>query len=237
MTFFIRSSCCGAVSHWRAGSRLFAGPGPVRLRRGFRVHRSDQLRQSKKTDQQAEKIPGIPYQKLKIGVPREVWPKERRVALTPSVTALMVKKGFTVVVEENAGSEARFPDDEYSAAGGQIASSSSKAAYDVDIVLKVRQPIRDEVQLFRDRSTLVSFLYPAQNRALIDDLTKKQMTAFAMDCIPRISRAQVFDALSSMANVAGYRGVVEAAQQFGRFFAGKISKFQTEHLSIGSSSH
>lgn len=86
----------------------------------------------------------------------------------------------------------------------------------------MRGPLSEEVEKFRENGTLISFLYPAQNKELIDQLAARKMTAFAMDCVPRISRAQVFDALSSMANIAGYKAVVEAANNFGRFFTGRL---------------
>jgi NAD/NADP transhydrogenase alpha subunit len=92
-----------------------------------------------------------------------------------------------------------------------------------DILLKVRQPMENEIPLLRDNSTLISFLYPGQNKDLLNNLAKKNINAFAMDCIPRISRAQVFDALSSMANISGYRAVIEAANHFPRFFTGQIT--------------
>ena len=90
-----------------------------------------------------------------------------------------------------------------------------------DIILKVRCPLDHEIEQFREHGTLISFLYPAQNKPLVDELARRNMTVLAMDCVPRISRAQVFDALSSMANIAGYKAVIEAANSFGRFFTGK----------------
>jgi NAD(P) transhydrogenase len=93
----------------------------------------------------------------------------------------------------------------------------------LDIVLKLRQPSKEEVALFKNEGTLYSFLYPKQNQALIEELAKKKLTAFGMECVPRISRAQVFDALSSMGNISGYRAVVEASNHFGRFFTGQIT--------------
>ncbi|CAG0918029.1 unnamed protein product [Notodromas monacha] len=170
----------------------------------------------------AEPAPkGTPYNKLSIGVPKEVWQNEKRVSVTPAVTAAFIKKGFTVNLENGAGVAAKFRDDDYAAAGAKIGDRTS--AYLSDIVLKVRQPVPDEVGLFREHSNLISFLYPAQNKDLIDKLASRNLTAFGMDCVPRISRAQVFDALSSMANIAGYRAVVEASNHFGRFFAGQIT--------------
>jgi len=169
----------------------------------------------------AEPIKGIPYKNLSIGVPKEIWTNERRVAITPAVTATLAKKGFTVNVEPGAGIEARFRNDDYTAAGAKLVGRD--AVYHSDIVLKVRPPMESEVSLFKEHGNLVSFLYPGFNKPLIGQLGEKKLTAFAMDCVPRISRAQVFDALSSMANIAGYRAVVEAANHFGRFFTGQIT--------------
>ena len=99
---------------------------------------------------------------------------------------------------------------------------SQQDIFHSDIVLKVRGPLSEEIDKFRENGTLISFLYPAQNQDIVDQLAQRKMTAFAMDCVPRISRAQVFDALSSMANIAGYKAVVEAANHFGRFFTGEL---------------
>lgn len=143
------------------------------------------------------------------------------VAITPAVTATLVKKGFNVNLETNAGFEAKFRDNDYINAGAKIVNS--KNIYNSDILLKVRQPTESEIPMIKDGSTLISFLYPGQNKELIDKLAQKKINAFAMDCIPRISRAQVFDALSSMANIAGYRAVIEAANYFPRFFTGKLN--------------
>ncbi|XP_014244217.1 NAD(P) transhydrogenase, mitochondrial-like [Cimex lectularius] len=166
-------------------------------------------------------VAGVPYSSLKIGVPKETWKEERRVAMTPTVTSTLVKKGFTVAIESGAGVGAKFRDSDYTEAGAKIVNKEE--AFTSDLVLKVRQPSESEVQLFKPDTTLISFLYPGQNRPLIDKLALKKINAFAMDCIPRISRAQVFDALSSMANIAGYRAVIEAANHFPRFFAGQIT--------------
>lgn len=174
-----------------------------------------------KDGQPLEAVKGIPYKNLIIGVPKERWQNERRVAITPAVVQTLSKKGFTVEVEENAGFEAKFRNDDYAAAGAKIVDS--KAVYDVDILLKVRAPLETEVASIRNGSNLISFLYPGQNKHLIDALAAKSMTAFGMECIPRISRAQVFDALSSMANISGYRAVIEAANNFPRFFSGQIT--------------
>merc|ERR1712038_988002 len=164
---------------------------------------------------------GIPYSKLNLGVPAETWTNEKRVACTPANTALLTKKGFTVNIQEGAGRLSNFRDEDYAAAGGNIVSKD--AAFKQDITLKLRQPSLEEVALLRDEATLYSFLYPGQNPDLIKALADRKLTAFGMDCVPRISRAQVFDALSSMANISGYRAVVEASNHFGRFVTGQIT--------------
>uniref|UniRef100_T1JNF6 NAD(P) transhydrogenase, mitochondrial n=1 Tax=Strigamia maritima TaxID=126957 RepID=T1JNF6_STRMM len=164
---------------------------------------------------------GIPYSKLTIGVPKEVWQNERRVAMTPVVASNLIKKGFTVNIEDKAGVESRFLNADFAAVDANICDKNK--VFDADIILKVRQPTTNEIPNFRENSTLISFMYPAQNKLLIDALAKQNLTVFGMDCIPRISRAQVFDALSSMANIAGYRAVIEAANHFGRFFTGQIT--------------
>merc|ERR1711963_741469 len=164
---------------------------------------------------------GIPYSKLNLGVPAETWTNEKRVACTPANTALLTKKGFTVNIQEGAGRLSNFRDEDYAAAGGNIVSKD--AAFKQDITLKLRQPSLEEVALLRDEATLYSFLYPGQNPDLVNALAAKKLTAFGMDCVPRISRAQVFDALSSMGNISGYRAVVEASNHFGRFFTGQIT--------------
>merc|ERR1719228_70100 len=191
---------------------------PSRLSCGARGLRTSARRLK---DAAPEEVKGIPYSKLNIGVPKETWLNEKRVAITPAVTAMLTKKGFTVNVESGAGTLAQFRDDAYAAEGAKIVDRA--AAFQQDITLKLRQPSVEEAALFRDNSTLYSFLYPAQNKDLIETLGKKQLTAFGMDCVPRISRAQVFDALSSMANISGYRAVVEASNHFGRFFTGQIT--------------
>merc|ERR1711899_717115 len=164
---------------------------------------------------------GIPYSKLNLGVPAETWTNEKRGACTPANTALLTKKGFTVNIQEGAGRLSNFRDEDYAAAGGNIVSKD--AAFKQDITLKLRQPSLEEVALLRDEATLYSFLYPGQNPDLVNALAAKKITAFGMDCVPRISRAQVFDALSSMGNISGYRAVVEASNHFGRFFTGQIT--------------
>lgn len=166
----------------------------------------------------------IPYTELIVGVPKETYSGEQRVALTPSGVESLKKAGFkAVIVESGAGAAANFTDAEYVKAGATI--GLAKEAFSADIVLKVRPPNnKTEVPLFKQGSRLISYVYPAQNKDLLDQLAAKKMTVLGMDCIPRtLSRAQTFDSLSSMANVAGFRAVIEAAQHFGRFFAGQIT--------------
>jgi len=164
---------------------------------------------------------------MMIAVPRERFPGERRVALTPEVVGHLLKLGFEVSVEAGAGELAAFSDDAYRAAGARIVENAPSLYADADIVVKVRAPsiapVGDEVELLREGSTLISFIWPAQNEALLTRLSARNVTVLAMDCVPRISRAQKLDALSSMANMAGYRAVIEAAHQFGRGFMGQIT--------------
>ncbi|TRY71862.1 hypothetical protein TCAL_03151 [Tigriopus californicus] len=168
-----------------------------------------------------DKILGTPYTSLTIGVPKETWANELRVACTPAAALNLTKKGFTVQVESGAGIQARFRDKDYESVGAKIIPKEQ--AFQSDIVLKLRQPSLPEAKLFREDGTLYSFLYPSQNQDIIDALAQRKMTAFGMDCVPRISRAQGFDALSSMSNISGYRAVVEASNHFGRFFTGQIT--------------
>ena len=165
--------------------------------------------------------PGTPYSKLTIGVPKETFPNERRVAMSPAACKVLTKEGFIVAIEDGAGLEAKFSNADYEAAGAKIMKKGE--VFGSDIVFKVRAPSSEEIPLLRSGSNLVSFLYPAQNKDVIDKLAEQKVTAFAVDQIPRISRAQVFDALSSMANIAGYKAVIESANQFGRFFTGQIT--------------
>ena len=166
---------------------------------------------------------------MKIGVPKEIHPGEKRVATTPDVLPQLLKLGFTVAVEAGAGSAANFADTAYTEAGAEVVADRQALWAGSDIILKVRAPEtdpatgEDEVGLLRPGQTLVSFLWPAQNQDLLGALAAAGVTALAMDSVPRISRAQKMDALSSMANIAGYRAIVEASQHFGRFFTGQIT--------------
>jgi len=159
---------------------------------------------------------------MRIGVPRELYAGEKRVATTPDVATQLIKMGFDVAVESNAGAKANYSDASYEAVGCSI-SNVDQIWNDSDIILKVRGPENEEAALLKEGQTLISFLWPAQNPEMLKELTERGVTAMAMDSVPRISRAQKVDALSSMANIAGYRAVVEAAQHFGRFFTGQIT--------------
>jgi len=170
---------------------------------------------------QKKAVAGIPASELVIGVPAESEPGEKRVAAVPSTVKAMVAKGYRVVVQSGAGAAAQFPDSAYKDAGAEIVGREQ--ALGSDIVLKVRPPTDEEADLLKAGARLVSFLYPARNEALVKRLAARKVSAVGMDCVPRISRAQVFDALSSMANIAGYRAVVEASHNFGRFFGGQIT--------------
>ena len=160
----------------------------------------------------------------RIGVPREVFPGEKRVATVPEVVEKLVKLGFAVSVESGAGDAANFSDDTYRAAGAQIVENAAELWASSDIVFKVGVPTSDEVGLMREGGTLIGFIWPAQNPELMQQLTAKKATVLAIDALPRmLSRAQKMDALTSQAGVAGYRAVIEAANAFGRFFNGQIT--------------
>ncbi|POR49381.1 NAD(P) transhydrogenase subunit alpha [Paraburkholderia eburnea] len=160
---------------------------------------------------------------MTIAIPREIFPDERRVAATPESVAHLLKLGYVVEVEAGAGEQASYMDDAYRAAGACIVDDALELWSSADIVLKVRPPSIDEAQHLKRGATLIGFIWPAQQDALLDTLAARGATVLAMDCVPRISRAQKLDALSSMANMAGYRAVIEAAQYFGRVFTGQIT--------------
>ena len=160
---------------------------------------------------------------MRVSVPKEVLDGERRVATTPDVVKQIQKLGFDVEVESGAGEAANFSDAAYQAAGASIASDAANCFKNGDIILKVNKPTEAEEELLQEGQTLISFFWPAQNEDLLARLSEKQVNVIAMDAVPRISRAQKMDALSSMANIAGYRAVVEASNHFGRFFTGQIT--------------
>ena len=165
---------------------------------------------------------------MKIGVVKEAWPGECRVAASPKNVQRLIKQGFEVQVESGAGIAASFTDQAYQDAGASICDT--RAAWgQSDVVIKVREPMErtdlelHEADLLSEGGTLISFIWPGQNKDLVDRLSARKATVLAMDCIPRISRAQKMDALSSMANIAGYRAVLEAANEFGSFFTGQMT--------------
>lgn len=142
----------------------------------------------------------VPYSSLTVGVPKEIFPNERRVAITPQNVALLLKKGFSrVLVERGAGAEASFGDNDYAKAGATIVGSAAEVWRDSNIVLKVRPPTGDkspsEADQLREGATIISFLYPPKNMEAVEKMMKRRGNSFAMEQIPRISRAQVFDAL------------------------------------------
>jgi H+-translocating NAD(P) transhydrogenase subunit alpha len=161
---------------------------------------------------------------LLIGVPKETAAGEKRVATVPEVVEKLVKLGFSVAVESGAGDAANCSDDAYRAAGAQVIDGAAKLFAAADMVFKIGVPTSEEVGLMHAGQTLISFIWPAQNPQLMKQLADKKVTVLAIDSLPRtLSRAQKMDALTSQAGVAGYRAVIEAANAFGRFFAGQIT--------------
>ncbi|UGS40402.1 Re/Si-specific NAD(P)(+) transhydrogenase subunit alpha [Pseudocitrobacter corydidari] len=158
---------------------------------------------------------------MRIGVPKERWPQETRVAATPKTVEQLLKLGFSVAVESGAGKLASFEDEAFTQAGAEIVDGDN--VWHADVILKVNAPLEEEIALLNPGTTLISFIWPAQNPELMEKLAARSINVMAMDSVPRISRAQSLDALSSMANIAGYRAIVEAAHEFGRFFTGQIT--------------
>lgn len=163
-----------------------------------------------------------------IGVPTETFAGEKRVAMTPDTAKHIQKLGHTLCVQSGAGSAANISDDLYRQADVEVLDDARSVYAKADVILKVRAPdpassIGDEVALLKPGTILLSFIWPAQNEPLMKSLSEQKVTVLALDSVPRISRAQKLDALSSMANIGGYRAVVEAANQFGRFFTGQIT--------------
>jgi len=166
---------------------------------------------------------------LKVGIPKEIHPGERRVGIVPRVVPRLAKLGYEVVVESGAGDGAAFTDHAYVEAGARVVSDPRALWAEADLILKVRAPMpnpslgADEADLLKEGARLISFIWPAQNKDLVDRLAKRKATVLAMDAVPRITRAQKLDALSAMANIAGYRAVIEAASLYGRFLGGQIT--------------
>ena len=172
----------------------------------------------------AAATPGLGKKALLIGVPKETAPGERRVATVPEVVEKLIKLGFSVAVESGAGDAANFSDDSYRAAGAQVIAGADKLFAAADMLFKIGVPTPEEVGLMHAGQTLITFIWPAQNPELMKQLADKKVTVLAIDSLPRtLSRAQKMDALTSQAGVAGYRAVIEAANAFGRFFAGQIT--------------
>ena len=160
---------------------------------------------------------------MKIGALKEIFEGENRVAMTPDSALQLAKLGHTCCIESGAGAKAGFSDAAYAAAGVEILPTAAAVAEAADVLVKVRGPEMSEVALLRPGQTLISFFWPAQNPELLEAVREKGATVVAMDMVPRISRAQKMDALSSMANIAGYRAVIEAGNNFGRFFTGQVT--------------
>jgi len=164
-----------------------------------------------------------------VGIPREVHPGERRVAATPQTVQRIRKLGFDVLVQAGAGEGASFLDSAYAAVGATIVQHGAELWQQADVVLKVRAPERlpdvdvHEAELLKEGATLISFIWPAQNKDLLERLAQRKANVLAMDAVPRITRAQKLDALSAMGNIAGYKAVIEAASHYGRFFPGQMT--------------
>ncbi len=164
-----------------------------------------------------------------IGIPKEIHPGEKRVAATPQTILKLKKLGFDVVVESHAGHGINAIDSEYREAGATVIEGTKELWAAADLILKVRPPEENkdlgvhEADLLKEGATLIGFVWPAQNKELLDRLAKRKATVFGMDCVPRITRAQKMDTLSAMANIAGYRAIIEAANNFPRFFTGQIT--------------
>ena len=158
-----------------------------------------------------------------IGAPREIFDGEHRVALTPASAGQLAKLGYSCIVEAGAGTAAGFSDAAYTEAGVEVVADAATLWGRADLVVKVRPPEPSEVALTREGQVLIAFVYPAQSADLLEELRARGVTVLAMDMVPRISRAQKMDALSSMANIAGYRAVIEAGANFARFFTGQVT--------------
>ncbi|NLB31887.1 MAG: Re/Si-specific NAD(P)(+) transhydrogenase subunit alpha [Alcaligenaceae bacterium] len=158
---------------------------------------------------------------MRIGIPKEQFAGETRVAATPTTVTQLIKLGFEVAVESSAGHLAKFDDSAYAEAGADVVSRED--VFNSNIIYKINTPSDAEIEAMQEGTILVSFIQPAQNPELIEKLSSKKITALAVDMVPRISRAQSMDVLSSMANISGYRAVIEAAHHFGRFFTGQIT--------------
>ncbi len=153
-----------------------------------------------------------------IGVPKETKFKENRVSITPLITKELIKQGFTVMVEKGAGLNSFFSDDDYSNAGASIVPQKELLYEGTEVILKVNAPQADEIALMKKGAILISFMWAATNPDVVNACEKAGISAFSMDAVPRISRAQKMDALSSQANLAGYKAVIMCADTLGKIF-------------------
>lgn len=160
---------------------------------------------------------------MRIGAPKETAERENRVALTPESAGRLQKLGYDCLVEAGAGINANITDDAYRAAGVTVVDDAAALWSQADVIAKVREPSDAEIAAAPEGKTVIGFIWPAQNEEMLKKLNEKKMSVLAMDMVPRISRAQKMDALSSMANIAGYRAVIEAGANFGRFFTGQVT--------------
>lgn len=160
---------------------------------------------------------------MKVGIPKEISPRERRVAATPETVIKLIKLGLEVLVETGAGEPAGYSDANYADVGTRIVPTAAGLLGEADLILKVRPPEPAEIDALKLGAVLIGFVWPAQNKPLLDRLSARKATVLAMDAVPRITRAQRMDALSAMANIAGYRAVLEAANHYGRFLPGQIT--------------
>ncbi|MEH6458123.1 MAG: Re/Si-specific NAD(P)(+) transhydrogenase subunit alpha [Cocleimonas sp.] len=160
---------------------------------------------------------------MKVGVPTETSKGEMRVAMTPSSAVQIQKLGHTCLIQSGAGNHAKFSDTDYETAGVSVVKTAAELWKQADIIIKVRPPSDIEIKKLKKNKTLISFAYPGQNQSLLDNSKSIGASVIAMDMVPRISRAQKMDALSSMANISGYRAVIEAGNHFGRFFTGQMT--------------
>ena len=179
-----------------------------------------------------EAEPDEPSSAPRLGVPKESLPGERRIAVTPDIVPALVTLGWEVLVEPGAGTAAGFPDEAYEAAGATLGQGESyrerSSVWTADLVVKVREPTVAEVGQMREGAALVSLLFPARNEATMQALVAKKIEAVALDKVPRITRAQSMDVLSSMANIAGYRAVLEASQVYQGFLGAQVTAAGTE---------
>jgi NAD(P) transhydrogenase subunit alpha len=160
---------------------------------------------------------------MKVGIPKETHPGERRIAATPDSARKLTKLGLEVLVQAGAGDASGYADTNFVEAGARVVPTATALFTEADVVLKVRPPTIAEADTLRVGAVVVSFIWPAQNKALLERLAARKATVLAMDAVPRITRAQKMDALSAMANIAGYRAVLEAAHTFDRFLSGQIT--------------